>query len=383
VILRLGLGRLEAGRSSRVLVVDRAGDDHVLALLPVGRRRHLCLASSCIESSARRISSKFRRWSSVVEHQLDLLVGPDDEDRRTVMLSAGVRFDGSPETSPGACRTPSLLCSRRRGSSGSWAPYPGLGDVLRPPLVVIDRIDRRPMIFAFRLSTPASSAPCAKLGGADRGEVLRGGRREPPTNCRSLGNRSPLCRLGLEVGCLVAIRIAFLLFESGVRSYHPEWAREPIGRDRRSTHAFFRVVQDYARLSRIVPEVKGGPARRHEGEAVEVTYSLDVKLRLYEFTLRHEPRGPLRIEWQLVRGGDFMRRKPGLLDVRADEVGRDARHLLHRHRAALVPQNFEKALAERLGCPTCSPTSRPAPNSSRGCNFVPLVSPMGMLTEVG
>src|SRR3954469_23014208 len=39
---QIGLGRLPALREQllRVLVADRAGDDDVLALFPVGRRRH-------------------------------------------------------------------------------------------------------------------------------------------------------------------------------------------------------------------------------------------------------------------------------------------------------------------------------------------------------
>ena len=111
--------------------------------------------------------------------------------------------------------------------------------------------------------------------------------------------------------------------------------------------SFFRVVQDYARYPEFVPEVKSvrlGPA---EGAAVEVTYTLDVKLRLYEFTLRHEARGPRRIEWKLVRGGDFMRRNAGSWTLEETASGGTRATYSIDIELALVPQNFEKALAER------------------------------------
>ena len=110
---------------------------------------------------------------------------------------------------------------------------------------------------------------------------------------------------------------------------------------------FFGVVQDYARYPEFVPEVKAVRLGHREGEAVEVTYSLDVKLRLYEFTLRHEPRGPMRIEWQLVRGGDFMRRNLGSWTFERTRSGGTRATYAIDIELAMVPQNFEKALAER------------------------------------
>ena len=50
---------------------------------------------------------------------------------------------------------------------------------------------------------------------------------------------------------------------------------------------FFRVLQDYARYPEFLPEVKAVKVGPREGDAVEVTYWLDVKLKMYEFTLRH------------------------------------------------------------------------------------------------
>jgi ribosome-associated toxin RatA of RatAB toxin-antitoxin module len=114
-----------------------------------------------------------------------------------------------------------------------------------------------------------------------------------------------------------------------------------------SPEAFSRVVQDYASYPEFVPEVKGVRLGPSEGGAVEVTYLLDVKLKIYEFTLRHEPRGPLRIEWQLVRGGDFMRRNLGSWTFERTKSGGTRATYSIDIELAMVPQNFEKALAER------------------------------------
>ena len=81
---QVGLDRLVALRVLllRVLVGDRAGDDHVLALLPVHRRRDLVLGGELhrIEDAQDLVEVAARRHR-VGEHQLDLLVGADDEDR--------------------------------------------------------------------------------------------------------------------------------------------------------------------------------------------------------------------------------------------------------------------------------------------------------------
>ena len=62
--------------------------------------------------------------------------------------------------------------------------------------------------------------------------------------------------------------------------------------------AFHRVVQDYARYPEFVPEVKAVRVGRRLGDSVEVTYWLDVKLKVIEYTLRHVEQKPDRIEWQ-------------------------------------------------------------------------------------
>jgi|SRR5258708_37427170 ribosome-associated toxin RatA of RatAB toxin-antitoxin module len=112
--------------------------------------------------------------------------------------------------------------------------------------------------------------------------------------------------------------------------------------------AFFRVVQDYGRYPEFVPEVKSVRVGPRVGAAVEVTYWLDVRVQLFDFTLRHEARGPQRIEWQLVRGSEFMRGNRGAWTLERTAAGLTrATYAIDLDLGPMVPANFEKALAER------------------------------------
>src|SRR3954471_14752581 len=105
--------------------------------------------------------------------------------------------------------------------------------------------------------------------------------------------------------------------------------------------AFSRVVQDYARYPEFVPEVKAVRLGPSVNGAQEVTYSVDVRLQMLEFTLRHEPRGPGRIEWHLVRGGEFMRRNEGAWTFERTAAGLTrATYAIEIDLGPLVPSNL-------------------------------------------
>jgi coenzyme Q-binding protein COQ10 len=112
--------------------------------------------------------------------------------------------------------------------------------------------------------------------------------------------------------------------------------------------AFHRVVQDYARYPEFVPELKAVRVGMRQGNAVEVTYWLDVKLNVFDFTLRHVTRSPQRIEWALVRGGEFMRANAGAWTLEPTRSGGTrATYAIDIDFGPLVPGTLEKALAER------------------------------------
>lgn len=111
---------------------------------------------------------------------------------------------------------------------------------------------------------------------------------------------------------------------------------------------FLRVVRDYGRYPEFVPEVKAVRVGPEQGAVVEVTYWLDVKLRVLEFTLRHVTRSEERIEWELVRGGEFMRKNAGAWTIeRTDAGGTRATYAIDIDLGPLAPRTLEKALADR------------------------------------
>lgn len=110
--------------------------------------------------------------------------------------------------------------------------------------------------------------------------------------------------------------------------------------------AFFRVLQGYERYPEFLPEVNAIRVARVAGGA-EVTYFVDVKLKVFEFTLRHTARFP-RIDWELVRGGDFLRRNRGTWTLEpTPSGGTRATYAIEIELGPLVPPSMEKALAER------------------------------------
>ena len=83
------------------------------------------------------------------------------------------------------------------------------------------------------------------------------------------------------------------------------------------------------------------------GNAVEVTYRLDARIKLIEFTLLHVETRPSRIEWRLVRG-DLMKRDEGrwTLDP-SPSGGTTATYAIELELLPRVPRGLEKALAEQ------------------------------------
>lgn len=110
---------------------------------------------------------------------------------------------------------------------------------------------------------------------------------------------------------------------------------------------FFEVLRDYARYTEFLPEVQAVRLGPRSGDTVEVTYRLDVKLKVIEYTLQHVEKGPDRIDWHLVRG-EFMKSNDGSWTLqRSASGGTTATYAIALNLGALVPHSLEKALAEQ------------------------------------
>ena len=128
---------------------------------------------------------------------------------------------------------------------------------------------------------------------------------------------------------------------------------------------FFEVVRDYARYPEFLPEVKAVSVGPRTGNAVEVTYRLDARIKLIEFTLLHVETRPSGIEWRLVRG-DLMKRDEGRWTLAPTPSGGTiATYAIELELLPRVPRGLEKALAEQ-GLPAMLANFKSRAESMRG-----------------
>ncbi len=107
------------------------------------------------------------------------------------------------------------------------------------------------------------------------------------------------------------------------------------------------VISDYAHYSDFLPEVKGVQVGAVSGNAVEVTYDVDLKIKRIKYTLRHQKDSELKASWSLLRG-EFMKGNDGSWMLAPIEGGAktEATYAIELKLGALVPSSVEKALAE-------------------------------------
>src|SRR3954447_12188869 len=173
----VGLGRLPALGILLlgIIVADRAGDDHVLAALPVHRGRHLVLGGELQRvDDAQHLVEVAAGGHGIDQDELDLLVRADDEDVAHGLIVGGRAF----------CRV-----SQHRGRQ-----HPvelrhvevdvgdhrivrrealRLLDVARPARMLVDRVDRQAYdLDAALVELRLDLGHVAELGGADGGEIL-------------------------------------------------------------------------------------------------------------------------------------------------------------------------------------------------------------------
>src|SRR5947209_20482802 len=110
---------------------------------------------------------------------------------------------------------------------------------------------------------------------------------------------------------------------------------------------FFAVLQDYPSYPQFLPEVKSVKMGPRRGNSVEVTYRLDVKLKVIEYSLTHVETPPATIAWHLIKG-EFMKGNEGSWTLQPLPAGGvRATYAIDLQLGALVPASLEKALAEQ------------------------------------
>src|SRR5437763_6034042 len=106
---------------------------------------------------------------------------------------------------------------------------------------------------------------------------------------------------------------------------------------------FFAVLQDYPSYPQFLPEVKSVKMGPRRGDSVEVTYRLDVKLKVIEYSLTHVETPVSRIAWHLIKG-EFTKGNSGSWTLEpTPSGGTKATYSIDLSLGALVPASLEKA----------------------------------------
>ena len=111
---------------------------------------------------------------------------------------------------------------------------------------------------------------------------------------------------------------------------------------------FFDVVCDYEKYPEFLPEVKKVKVDGGQGSIKEVTYTVDIKAKVINYTLKHIANRPTRLSWTMIKG-EMMKGNDGtwVLKAGAQPGTTDATYTIDLRLSSLVPGFIEKALAEQ------------------------------------
>jgi coenzyme Q-binding protein COQ10 len=109
----------------------------------------------------------------------------------------------------------------------------------------------------------------------------------------------------------------------------------------------FAVIVDYEKYPEFLPEVKKVKVEAGQGSIKEVTYSVDIKAKVINYTLKHIADPPLKLSWTMTRG-EMMKGNDGSWSLKpGPQPGTtEATYTIDLKLSSLVPGFIEKALAE-------------------------------------
>ena len=110
---------------------------------------------------------------------------------------------------------------------------------------------------------------------------------------------------------------------------------------------FFDVIVDYEKYGEFLPEVKKVKLDGGQGSIKEVTYTVDIKAKVINYTLKHTAEKPSRMSWTMIKG-EMMKGNDGSWTLKAaPNGGTEATYAIDLRLSSLVPGFIEKALAEQ------------------------------------
>ena len=110
----------------------------------------------------------------------------------------------------------------------------------------------------------------------------------------------------------------------------------------------FDVIADYEKYPEFLPEVKKVKVDGGQGTIKEVTYTVDIKAKVINYTLKHTAERPTKLSWTMIKG-EMMKGNDGtwVLKPGAQPGTTDATYSIDLKLSSLVPGFIEKALAEQ------------------------------------
>jgi len=110
----------------------------------------------------------------------------------------------------------------------------------------------------------------------------------------------------------------------------------------------FDVIVDYEKYPEFLPEVKKVKIEAGQGSIKEVTYTVDIKAKVINYTLKHTAERPNKLSWTMIKG-EMMKGNDGswVLKPGAQPGTTDATYTIDLKLSSLVPGFIEKALAEQ------------------------------------
>ena len=110
----------------------------------------------------------------------------------------------------------------------------------------------------------------------------------------------------------------------------------------------FEVIADYEKYPEFLPEVKKVKVEAGQGTIKEVTYTVDIKAKVINYTLKHTAERPSKLSWTMVKG-EMMKGNDGAWTLKpGGQPGTtDATYSIDLKLSSLVPGFIEKALAEQ------------------------------------
>ena len=110
----------------------------------------------------------------------------------------------------------------------------------------------------------------------------------------------------------------------------------------------FDVIADYERYPEFLPEVKKVKVEGGQGSVKEVTYTVDIKAKVINYTLKHIAERPAKVSWTMVKG-EMMKGNDGAWTLKpgAQPGTTEATYTIDLKLSSLVPGFIEKALAEQ------------------------------------